>query len=80
MIKGARHLPSFFVPTPGHLNSLCVPTPGNLPFFQKNTNARGLALGGGGGAGGAWALLELTDALLHIPSRFERSVCVHLHF
>ena len=59
MVSGAGHLPSFFVPTPGHLDSSCVPTPGNLPIFLKNANARGWP----GEGGGAWALLELTDAL-----------------
>ena len=57
MVSGAGHLPSFFVPTPGHLDSSCVPTPGNLPIFLKKM------LMPGGWPGGAWALLELTDAL-----------------
>ena len=46
----------FFGPTPGHLTDLFVPTPGNLPFFGK------LLMPGGWPGGGAWALLELTDA------------------
>ena len=57
-IPGAGHFPSFFVCTPGHLDSLC-PHPGEFAHFKKkNANARGLARGGG-----AWAPLELTDAL-----------------
>ena len=65
-MPGAGHLPSFFVPAPGHLDGLCVPTLGNLPIFlKKNANARGLARGGG-----AWAPLELTDALHLTELRF----------
>ena len=45
---------------PGAFRQLMCPHPGEFAyFFQKNANARGLARGGGGGA---WALLELTDA------------------
>ena len=44
-ILGARHLPSFFVPTSGHLDSLCVPTPGVSP-------------GGVGTAGIGWHIKE----------------------
>ena len=36
-----------YATTTGHLDSSCVPIPGNLPF-KKNTNARELALAGGG--------------------------------
>ena len=45
---GDRHLPSFFVPTPGHLDSSCVPTPGNLPIFSKKMLMPGGWPGGGG--------------------------------
>ena len=57
-----------YATTTGHLDSLCVPIPGNLPL-KKNTNARGLALGGGGG-GEAWALLEMTDALYDNANKY----------
>jgi len=55
----------FFTCTARHLNSLFVPTVGHLPVcFQKNGNAQGSARGGG------WALLEMTDALSVMKSRF----------
>jgi len=46
-IPGVVHLPSSFVPTE------------EFAIQEKNANAWGLAPGGGG----AWAQLELTDAL-----------------
>ena len=51
----------FLRPHPGAFRQLMCPHPGEFAhFFKKNANARGLARGGGGGA---WAPLELTDAL-----------------
>ena len=48
----------FFRPYPGGFDSSRVPTPGNLPSEAKKiANARK-------SAGGAWAQVELTDALL----------------
>ena len=48
----------FFRPHPGGFDSSRVPTPGNLPSEAKKiANARK-------SAGGAWAQVELTDALL----------------
>ena len=55
---------SLFVPTPGHLDSSCVPTPGNFVIFSKKMLMPGGWLWRGGG--GAWALLELTDALRYV--------------
>ena len=56
-IPGAGHLPSSLVPTTGHLAAKVSPPPGICHPREKNANARGLA------RGGAWAQLELTDAL-----------------
>ena len=48
----------FFLPHPGGFASSRVPTPENLPSkAKKNANSRGSA------RGGAWAQVELTDAL-----------------
>ena len=48
----------FLCPHPGAFRRLMCPHPGEFAhFFKKNANARGLA------RGGAWAPLELTDAL-----------------
>ena len=45
-------------PHPGAFRQLMCLHPGEFAhFFQENVNPRGLARGGG-----AWALLELTDA------------------
>ena len=58
--RGAGHLPSSFVHAAGHLAAKVSPSPGICHPREKNANARGLARGGG-----AWAQLELTDALVH---------------
>ena len=47
----------FFLPHPGGFASSRVPTPGNLPSKAKKM------LIPGGQPGGAWAQVELTDAL-----------------
>ena len=47
----------FFRPHPGGFASSRVPTPGNLPSKAKKM------LISGGQPGGAWAQVELTDAL-----------------
>ena len=53
----------FYRPHPGGFDRSRVPTPVNLPSkAKKNVNARCLPGGGGAGAGGCWAQLELTDA------------------
>ena len=49
----------FFLPHPGGFASSRVPTPGNLPSKAKKM----LMPGGQPGGGGAWAQVELTDAL-----------------
>ena len=60
---GGRAFALFLRPHPGAFRKLMCPHLREFAhFFQKNANARGLARGGRGG--GAWALLELTDALL----------------
>jgi len=49
----------FLRPHPSSFRQLMCPHPGEFAhLLKKNANARGLARGGG-----AWALLELTDAL-----------------
>ena len=54
----------FFRPHRGGFDSSRVPTPGNFPSKSKTKiNVPVFSLGGGGGVG-AWAQLELTDALL----------------
>ena len=50
----------FFRPHPGGFDSSRVPTPGNLPSKAKKMLTPG---GEPEGGGGAWAQLELTDAL-----------------
>ena len=58
---GGRAFALFLRPHPGAFRQFMCPHPREFAhFFQKNANALGLAPGGGGGA---WALLELTDAL-----------------
>ena len=53
----------FLRPHPGVFRQLMCPHPRDFAnFFLKNANARGLARGLARG-GGAWAQLELTDAL-----------------
>ena len=47
-----RHLPSFFVPTPGDLTAQESPPPGNLPSKAKKM------LMPVGQTGGSWAQLE----------------------
>ena len=48
----------FFLPYPGGFASSRIPTPGNLPSkAKKNANSPGVS------PGGAWAQVELTDAL-----------------
>ena len=50
-------------PHPGAFRQLMCPHPREFAhFLKKNANALGLARGGGG----AWALLELTDALYYM--------------
>ena len=48
----------FFRPHPGGFDSSRVPTPGNLP-----SKAKKMLMPGGQPGGGAWAEVELTDAL-----------------
>ena len=62
----------FLRPHPGAFRQLMCPHPQEFAHFfsKKNANARGLARGWG-----AWALLELTDAL-HRNS----IICVVLQF
>ena len=56
-------------PYPGAFEQLFCPGGGAFASsFSKNANSRGSAWGGGGG--GRWALLELTDAL------FSNLTCV----
>ena len=50
----------FFLPHPGGFASSRVPTPGNLPSKAKKMLIPG---GQPGKGGGAWAQMELTDAL-----------------
>ena len=52
----------FFLPHPRGFASSRVPTPGNLPSKAKKIPIPG-GKPGGGGLGGAWAQVELTDAL-----------------
>ena len=66
----------FLRPHPGAFRRLMCPHPREFAhFFKKNANARGLA------QGGAWAPLELTDALLEgrdvfavMPTGFGNSI------
>ena len=48
----------FFRPHPGGFDCSRVPTPGNLP-----SKAKKMLMPGGQPGGGAWAQMELTDAL-----------------
>ena len=54
---GGRHIFPLFSSHPGGIASSRVPTPGNLPSKTKKM------LIPGGQPGGAWAQVELTDAL-----------------
>ena len=53
----------FFRPHPGEFDSSRVPTPGNLP-----SKAKKVLMPGGQPGGGAWAQVELTDALVRRPA------------
>ena len=65
----------FLRPHPGAFRQLVCPHPGEFAhFFEKNANARGLAR-----VGGAWAPLELTDALSVYIVR-ETANCMGKHY
>ena len=59
----------FFRPHPGGFASSRVPTPGNLP-----SKAKKMLIPGGQPGGGAWAQVELTDALTEKLISFVHSI------
>ena len=61
----------FFCPHPGEFDSSRVPTPGNLP-----SKAKRMLMPGGQPGGGAWAQVELTDALHKHYTKDDRITAV----